>query len=597
MILPIVANLILSFSVFGSQMSHAGIVRHCMVVKGNGANWASTLAFMSQTLEIKAIEARTLAQATGEPVLVSLNCFAGASSGAAAAVVYAALLRNPYLSKDTSDASLRSPEELENLSKALRFLSIATDYTFKEKFQLIHSAVRFALSGGLVDFENSGWWQKFFMEDDVAISLFGKLAVVARHLQPSDFNRSIHSVTSEGTANLVTRYNIKSIVDLPMWAFIRDIPYFKSEVGTQLHRLYREQAQIIHKVSENIYRSAGGNDFLLDTLLLEPMPDGFCMGAMVEFSEVGKLSKKLPAYDQLRTMVICNQNTIHAIRSHPDYSNYLAQFAPYSRRMIFASAMNLKSAFRISIREYQIFKAQLETFQTAGISAYYEDKTEFVANHLPQLKRGMFGNLGGWVPEKVLAIPMSWYLASQDNEHVLVNHLSMFGYLSDGKVGPFSDIWFLRTIMGHNGRENPVFENELYVKNMFRDYRAYQEVLDKVFLDGPLGKYKLDYRTTKVNWNLHLAPAALTGEGINLLAMTLNETKRMEGDQGASNMPIYADWIEKCVYTKRLDHDMCEIVKNSFSAFSQPYGLTFVPDRIAIQLQPEVPWWAELDLD
>ena len=581
------------FLAFGlNSLAFSSTLRHCMVAKGNGISWASTLGWMSESLAIKAKEARAMETEYGEDIKVSLNCFAGASSGSAAAMLYQGLLSNQNLTSDISQ-DLRSPDELTRLSKALRLLAIATDFSVKERSFIAAKGALFFLNRGPFDPNHRGWWERYAFEEEDVLSLLGKYAVVARFITEEDLNRSLLPLLPERLQKFAWTHGLQTLTDLPERGPLARPLSLEDKIN--FREFFRLQGNQINALAERIYREHGGDSYLWNTFFKEPLADGFCLGTMVEFHKSGHLSEKLPSYDVLRPLFMCNAKTIATLRSSPGYPRYLAENSNFARRSIYASPQTLKDVLRTSIREYQLFRVQLESFEKAGLTSGIDEKDGVSFNTGAELKHAKFGNVGGWVPETVMALPMMWYLEGLDGTDIKLNSLAVFGFLGDGSVGQFSDIWFIRSILGSTPKETPLGGETPLVRSWLKDYKSYQSLLEK--LKAPLASFsdRFQIRFTKTNWNLPVLVPSYTGRGIKLLASAINQTRLWEGKKGGSDPLLFSKWMRICLAPESNVLAYCNDTENLFAYGSSLQPLVYAPSEFKTNMV-EVPWWKTLGL-
>ena len=119
---------------YQTQQKYDYIISQCLVPQGNGGNWASTLGWMSATLEQRHQEGLKLTN-KGQKVGFFLGCMAGGSSGSVATVLYMNLLTNSNLVPSSEVSEILNLEELENVYRALRFISISADLN---QFELLN---------------------------------------------------------------------------------------------------------------------------------------------------------------------------------------------------------------------------------------------------------------------------------------------------------------------------------------------------------------------------------------------------------------------------------------------------------------------------
>ncbi len=585
-----IISLLLAFS--WNSLGFSATMKHCMVAKGNGISWASTLGWMSESLAIKAKEASALEAEYGEPMLVDLHCFAGGSSGSAAAVLYQGLLGNERLASGNIQG-LRSPEDLVRLSKALRFLAIATDFSAQERNLIAFKGIKFFLKRGPVDDAHKGWWERYALEEEDVLSLLGKYAVVARFLTEEDINQSLLPHLPERLRSFVWSYGLQTLTDLPERGPLGKPLTLEDKIN--FREFFRLQGKKINELAERIYIVHGGDSYLWNTFFKEPLVDGFCLGAMVEFHEKGLVSTNLPGYDRLRPLFVCSTKTVTTLRNSPGYLRYLAENSSFARRSIYATPHTLKDVLRISIREYQLFKVQLESFKEAGLSHGIDEKGGFPLKTEAELQRAKFGNAGGWVPETVMALPLMWYLEGLDGPEVKLNSLALFGFLGDGSIGQFSDIWFIRSILGATPKETPIGRESPLVKSWLKDFKSFQNVLEN--LKPSLGLFgdRFQIRHTKTNWNLPLLAPSYTGRGIKLLATAINQTRQWEGRKGGSNPILFSKWMQVCLASHARSLEYCSSTEDLFAYYSSVKPLVYAPGALKTRLT-DIPWWETLGL-
>ncbi|MEI8027652.1 MAG: hypothetical protein WCI18_14995 [Pseudomonadota bacterium] len=575
-----------------NSLGFSSTLRHCMVAKGNGISWASTLGWMSESLAIKAKEASAMEAEYGEPMHVGLNCFAGGSSGSAAAILYQGLLGNQSLTSDRIE-DLRSPAELARLSKALRFLAIATDFSSQERNLMAYKGIKFFLKKGPVDEVHKGWWERYALEEEDVLSLLGKYAVVARFLTEEDLNQSLLPILPERLRNFAWIHGLQTLTDLPERGPLGKPLTLEDKIN--FREFFRLQGKKINELADRIYREHGGETYLWHTFFQEPLADGFCLGAMIEFHENGLVSKNLPGYDRLRPLFMCNAKTIATLRNSPGYPRYMAEHSFFARRSIYATPQTLKDVLRTSIREYQLFKVQLESFKEAGLSHGIDEKDGFPLNTEAELKRAQFGNVGGWVPETIMALPLMWYLEGLDGPDVKLNSLAVFGFLGDGSVGQFSDIWLIRSILGGTPKETPIGRESPLVKSWLKDYKSFQNVLENLKPSlGFLGD-RFQIRHTKTNWNLPILAPSYIGRGVKLLATAINQTRQWEGRKGGSNPILFSKWMQTCLAPESSDPGYCHSTEELFAYYSSVKPLVYVPGELKTN-QTDIPWWETLGL-
>ena len=131
--------LLLTFALFFglNQISMANVTERydriysfCGATQGNGYNWASTFAWLSeQLIDLYRRGSYDKTEGEGKKVGVHAGCFTGGSSGSGVTLVFNALLSNGNLSASGSTDSNRilSLEDTYRIAQALKFISLGAD--------------------------------------------------------------------------------------------------------------------------------------------------------------------------------------------------------------------------------------------------------------------------------------------------------------------------------------------------------------------------------------------------------------------------------------------------------------------------------------
>jgi hypothetical protein len=292
---------------------------------------------------------------------------------------------------------------------------------------------------------------------------------------------------------------------------------------------------------------------------------------------------------------MCNLKTVETIRGSAGYQRYLVEKSSFARRAVFATPESLRDVARTSLREFQLFRTQIESLKEAHLSYGLDEKNGTLLETDSRLKLARFGNVGGWVPENVMALPLMWYLFGKDGPDVKLNSLAVFGFLGDGTIGQFSDVWLIRNILGSTSKETPMGGESPLVRSWLKDYKSYQNLLEDLKLSLGSFSSRLQIRYTKANWNLPIFTPSYTGRGIKLLASAINQTRQWEGREGASIPSLFSKWFPTCLTPSASTLSFCQVSKDQFSYYSSIGPLIYVPSGLKGDLT-DTPWWKTLGL-
>ena len=123
--------------------SYDVILAQCLSPQGNGGNWASILGWVSEEINLRVSEARSLTS-EGKKVGIYLGCMTGGSSGSVSTATLSALLSNGRLFPGKNAQSLFTADEGERLVRAIRYVGLASDLNFGELAKFFGQAFRTA---------------------------------------------------------------------------------------------------------------------------------------------------------------------------------------------------------------------------------------------------------------------------------------------------------------------------------------------------------------------------------------------------------------------------------------------------------------------
>ena len=107
------------------------VFAECFAPQGNGGNWAATLSWVSEQINVRVQEAISLSQ-QGKRVGLYLGCMTGGSSGSVTTAVLSSILSNKNILPAKSAQDILSPEEATLSAKAPRYVAFSVDLNLRE---------------------------------------------------------------------------------------------------------------------------------------------------------------------------------------------------------------------------------------------------------------------------------------------------------------------------------------------------------------------------------------------------------------------------------------------------------------------------------
>ncbi len=459
----------------------------CAVLQGNGFNWAATLGWLAGQVEIAAVRAQDFeARNPGRSAGIDLSCVTGSSSGGFAAAVFDRLLHNPYLvGRNPIAGGLVSPAMARELSRALLFLALSTDFR-GEGVGLFITGIG-ARAGWLDRASNPEGlraWQATSTPDRISAT-FDQWVLAASLYRPQWFD----ALTDDG-ATPIPIYGMRS-----------------AALGHDATHPSERQMKILSDRARRIVSKEIAGRILPD----RPPSDGFCATALA-----APIADRTPPFDfdQIRLVVGCNGTTMAALAQSPSLLRWLAQGPRMADRLVLARFGSWSDLLDMTVREPDLVTPltggpdapALGTRVVAGFDG---------ARFAPRRITTPFVVLGGYAGPRLQAWPATALLADR------LARLRAAGINVEGRLALFG-----RT----ERRSDPGFS---FAQRAIRDYfaldgdrlaalRAYYAWQDEycVVADGLAAEASVDFY--RMDWNLSRRPAALTRKSRILAAKGYN---------------------------------------------------------------------------
>lgn len=431
------------------------ILADCFVVQGNGYQWGTSLSYLAEALSVRARDAFELKEQSEKKVYLYDSCVIGGSSGSASVGVYMNLFRNLdivenrelILPKDLivngvnlGKVRVYDPDDMNTLSRLLRFIAMGTDFTAKELLFFLPRVVSGQL--GLVHDNVPNWWRQN-MDPYAAQVLFAEHALMIRNAKRSDIDVSVKDALDE------TKWIIG-----PLLEYAREIGFAsdKSSTGADFATDYLKHSEkeipedsdkllkymnkwaneAGHDINERVYKDAGAHygtrllsnidaDTPINDMFKEPLADGVCtMAFAVPFDDIETLKqrKRMATYDEAKPFVACNAKTIQIILNSEEYRKDVKAKLPFILDYKFVAVNTYYEAYNFGIREPGVFQVLSgEMAADLGMTNYYDPAKD--TSHTFEMSAtdgtGSCGTpalavLGGYGTAEMMAIPNS-YLA------------------------------------------------------------------------------------------------------------------------------------------------------------------------------------------
>jgi hypothetical protein len=586
----------------------ATIMSDCYAINGNGYAWSTTLSYLSEALSVQARQAREEEAKSGNPVFVHQACLTGGSSGSAVVGVWQNLLKNDNIvSSEGYEIDLQvnnvalgpsrvyTPDELENLSKAMRFVALGVDFTTLEVGEFLPPYGIETLLGKTIDDNGDivdlspnvpNWWKEN-SDPYTAQVLFTQKALVARNVRPEDWDVSVRTAiyTSPGTWWDFMSFDSEQLTNVAQQnagsnalSILDDVPDVddvdKVEILKRLGQWARAAGNTVNQRAYSEGKSESPwNDRIklptnietnstLNTMLKENIDNGLCtITFSVLFDNQAALDANgdaKPAYEQARPVLACNKKTIEVILNSEAYQNDLkAEFgdpnndAPISR-FVLVTVTRYYDALNFGIREPTMFRTLSGGMNELGMSMYYDPKKDFVDNREPQFTlvdtngaiKPVIAVLGGYPTSNMSGLIQSYYSrglfealkvkVSDGNGKAFARH----NRFQKGGAFPLFAFKVIDTILSGD-------DPEVATANRAK-YAVFDAVYDKKvpaeFADSSDSVHKILSNPTKIDWNLESSnplPAALAGTSFMLTPRSIRQTREFLDGDYTYRKPVY----------------------------------------------------------
>jgi hypothetical protein len=354
------------------------IFAQCFAPQGNGGNWAATLAWVSETINLRILEADH-ERKNGKRVGLYLGCMTGGSSGSVVTATLSAILSNKSLLPGKTSQSVLTIDEARVVSRAVRFVAQSADYNLRELVRFFgHAALRQAdktfreKAAEIFGAEAPKWWDgglgtvsPKMMLVDFATSLH-LAATMNREL----LDRTISSALKDRELQVYRNRGVTMAADLPQFAGLPDVPRASTDEGGDFASAFSKQGAFLQRAADDFVskqfafgeyasrhaRDLGprGGDYKLKRTLDAPMADGFCSITMASLQSLKQETVAQPEYGTLSPVVFCSESTIKVLLASDVYRSYVKAKNPYVSRFVLAVVPSTRGAIVPSIREPEL---------------------------------------------------------------------------------------------------------------------------------------------------------------------------------------------------------------------------------------------------
>lgn len=460
----------------------------CTATQGNGYNWGSTLGWLSEIVSQEAQKAEYHQKKTGQKSLIDLSCQTGSSSSGFLTSLYDQLLKSSIIknSKGTK-RKLLSIQEVKEVSKALRVLSLSTDFHGKEATSFRKEGLKIKLA----------LWSDKNNDNKLKKNHWTHIAnanmVMDTFMVWINGARQYQSNWHEQTAPL---FAVRSLDD-----YDRIPQKKKDEVNQQLKEkmfLARNLIDSATDISQEIKAESLSNDFC-NTVYMQPAQPSL---------------KKPFNYNELSLLYLCNEQTMKKLSQSTLFKEMLNNSNHMAKKILIGSVADWKSALNITMREPNLLNELSGTLREIGLTnvkQYKNGKFQTIDLNSNFLVMGGFPGprLQAWASKALLEERVE-SLRSQGYD--VSGRTAIFGKIDiRDRIGSFAE----KTIVEFYGGEDKL-----------RPFYEWQDELCDFKNDGNgIDFYSMD-------WNLTNQPAAfgdlayiLTAKGINLARIQTNPTQ------------------------------------------------------------------------
>lgn len=354
------------------------VFAQCFAPQGNGGNWAATLSWVSEQINVRVQEAISLSQ-QGKRVGLYLGCMTGGSSGSVTTAVLSSILSNKNILPAKSAQDILSLEEATLVAKALRYVAFSVDLNLRELVRffgqafwtqgsnLINQNALQPLIENLFGKDTPHWWKGATVDPAKILVDFAATVHLAATLTPELINKTISFALSGTELNAYASKGVKLVHELPEFSSTDEVLRLSTEDLASFSKGLEKQTQFIGQASDSFVAkqfSLGdyarrhladlgpkGGSYKLKTTIDVPLAEGFCTITMAALKRKKEDLQTLPMYPSLTPVVFCSQNTIHKILSSALYRQHVQSGHPYASRYVLAVVPSIRGALVPSIRE------------------------------------------------------------------------------------------------------------------------------------------------------------------------------------------------------------------------------------------------------
>jgi hypothetical protein len=503
----------------------------CMVVQGNGYNWASTLGWMASQVDYAAFRAEQyMREHPGSTVAIDFDCMTGSSSGGASSRLFDTLLSNPSLAAagDRDGRRLVSSEEAHELASALVFLALSADFR-NETFGLATSAIGAWL--GLADRRSRGAPASFWRAKSTPTRndrIFGHWINAAYHYEPSWFDELVGD----------DPFSIPTFARRSL-----DLGHDRDHVADERMRFLSSRARRI--LDDNTRGKSPAP---------VPTSDGFCVTALA----VPLDGNGMPfALEDLILIVVCNEQTYRELATGTALPALLAPSHQMSSRLRIAYGDDWHALLNLTVREPELITPLsgrlLEPPIALQAMAAFDGTA--MASITPTDDHLVLGGFAGprlqaWTATAILAQRVA---AFQTEGVTVEGRVAIFG-LDENRADPTSN-FAQRTIASFFtlGPDPTSVDADVDVDPdaaaetppTLLVYYAWQDEYCRVS-DAHAGEWLTDF--FRMNWNLEGSPAAMVGRSRELAALGYNLGKIQADAERSTDLP--KRWGESFLFAR-----------------------------------------------
>ncbi len=490
----------------------------CLVLQGNGFNWAATLGWVSSQVAIAAQRAAEYERThPGRTAAIDFRCMTGSSSGGATTAVVDHLLSNRSITGASSagDLLLNTTAAYE-LSKAMIFLALSTDFRGEMGGMLgAYIGARF----GWLDRESRGaddarYWRGQSTPKRV-LKIFGYWIEAAARYQPDWFDELV----GEDAYSIPTFARRASALDDDA-----------REAADERMRWLSHRARRIVDA-----RLKGAGQFAY-----APIGDGFCVTTMA-----APLNRDALPFDmeQLQLIASCNDETFEILVRSPVLAATMHGTQQTRQRLWLASVGEWRGALNVTVREPGLLTPLSGQLLEApiGLSAIAAFDGSAFADQAPTEDYLIFG---GFAVPKLQAWPATALLSAR------LADLRALGIAAEGRVALFgrlvdrqdrSNSFAQRTIVDYFS-PFPETEDPADAGAVLSTLYAWEDEYCR-FAASMENASASDVRVDffRMDWNLSGTPAAMSRRGRELAALGYDVGKVQLGQQDSALLFALSD--------------------------------------------------------